>query len=46
MAGEFRYLGVGEEGDFGTAVGASLFLDFLSTSLESPADSMIVYEGA
>ena len=30
MAGEFRYLGVGEEGDFGTAVGASLFLDFLS----------------
>ena len=46
MAGESRYLAIGEESDFGILAQPVLFLDYLSTSLEAPTDSLIFYEGA
>ena len=46
MAGERRYLGLGEETTFGTGVPATFFLDFLSSSLEAPSEPLIFYEGA
>lgn len=46
MSGERRYLGLGEESSFGTGVPATIFLDFLSSSLEAPSEPLIFYEGA
>ncbi len=46
MAGESRYLAIGEESDFGILAQPVLFLDYLSASLEAPTDSLIFYEGA
>ncbi|MBI4307157.1 MAG: hypothetical protein HY678_12640 [Chloroflexi bacterium] len=46
MAGEKRYLGIGEEATFGTAVAAAAFLDILRGELDVPSAPVLRYEGA
>ena len=46
MAGERRYLGIAEEGTFGTATAAVAFIDYLDSSLAAPSEPVVFYEGA
>lgn len=40
-----RYLGLGEEAEFGTAVGADFHVDIASASLDAPNETQIIYTG-
>ena len=46
MAGESRYLAIGEESGFGILAQPAVFLDYLNANLEAPTDPLIFYEGA
>lgn len=46
MAGERRYLGIGEEAVFGTQVPATDYVDFLRAELDAPDNPFLTYEGA
>ena len=46
MAGETRYLGIGEEPGFGIPVSPSVYLDYISAGIEVPTDSLLVFGGA
>ena len=46
MAGESRYLAIGEESEFGLLAQPAVFLDYLNAGLEAPTDPLIFYDGA
>ncbi len=46
MAGEKRYLGLGEEAVFGTSVAATHFMDFMRCTLDAPSEPLLRYPGA
>lgn len=46
MAGEMRYIGVGEESTFGTPVEATDWMDFSRAEVDVPSNPIVVFEGA
>jgi hypothetical protein len=46
MAGERRYVGIGEEAVFGTAVAAVQFLDFVRAEVDVPSEPVVAFGGS